>query len=510
MKQYLNLALAVPLTAISFSSSTAITQPVSLESEIAFIGDKVVQKVNNTSQARTRRERGKRRNNHQVVYLNFENIGAPTFPVFAADPTIFSFDTEDFELFGVFPDYVFTPRDRRDIQNRLEADFGQFNISFVQQKPESGDFTTLSFSDNDDSAIFFDEESRFLSFGAAFFDFDFFNQNKNDNGVIDITFLQFLAQVDPSGDFFAEETNAPIETTLDDALRVAVVNRASNIAGSALSQLMGISFLDSIGAVGEGIPDFISRSDFIPAYTGPQNATETDLHFVGLDVSDLSAINEDLFLSERSSLKLSIAERISSGRFKILDEERANSSSVQDIRLRKVPVPNTIVTGQNKGVELKGKAAVISASLEGFDEIDQYSFNAKAGDIITVEFTSDFVENTELSDDELIDDDFFPDLNPDVLGNLSLSFVHPDGTLVEVASNLSNFVTLEAFLLDVNLPFTGKYILKVDAPDTFFEPDFDPNDFSIIFTPASLASAGLSELRTGDYNLVIYQIDAVQ
>lgn len=474
-----NSLMADNLTDTSFLENTVLTDATETKAV--------------TERRKANRKRRPRRTDEQVFFLNFETVGSPTFSVFIFSEDAF-FNDEDFEVFGVFPDYVFTLEDRQAIQKRLEADFKGFDIAFTQQKPTSGDFSTIFFSNNDDANITIDLETGF-SFSSGFFpDMDFLNQDRNDSAIIDITGIQFEALMDPTGTSFATYLGAPLTTSLEEALSEAIVNSASNSAARDILILMGGEPHDSFGPPGQGIPDFITREAFSPTYTGLQNATETSMHLADAVTDDPAVFGNDLFLSERSSLRLQLAQRIFNGRFDVTEESRSTPNEIQDIRLRSLPVPNTIVKGQNKNAALKGKAAVVSASIDEFDEKDRYRFRANAGDVITIE------TSPELD----------PEFDVSVIATLSLNLVNPDGSFTEIASNAAALDGLDAFILDAPIPSTGTYVLEVEAPDTFISFGFGPDANSFGFEAFSLEEEDLLELRTGNYNLVLYVIDAIK
>jgi len=68
-----------------------------------------------------------------------------------------------------YQDYIYTQADRDLIQQRLELDYAEYDYSFTQTQPAAGEFTTLTYGDNDQGNITVDLDTGGLSilFGRA-------------------------------------------------------------------------------------------------------------------------------------------------------------------------------------------------------------------------------------------------------------------------------------------------------------------------------------------------------
>ena len=75
----------------------------------------------------------------QIIFLDFDAGGEPTFPVCNADGTVF----------GIFQDYVYSQEERDIITARVAADYADFNYVVTQEQPSSDEFTTIFIGQND-------------------------------------------------------------------------------------------------------------------------------------------------------------------------------------------------------------------------------------------------------------------------------------------------------------------------------------------------------------------------
>ncbi|MEL7482418.1 MAG: hypothetical protein AAGJ29_12760, partial [Pseudomonadota bacterium] len=251
----------------------------------------------------------------QVVFLDFDAGGEPTFPVC----------NDDGSVFGVFLDHVYTPEERDEITARIAADYADFGFEIVQEAPLEGEFTTIAFGQND-----FPEDCSegsnitvtatggvSILFGMAD-SIDFLNTNRADNAFADASFWEFLSQLDPTGgtfEAFSGLSVADFGGDLTAAVSAAVVNQSANTGAHEAGHIQGLRHQNSFGAPGDGIPDTgaILPTDFVPIFDGPAEASETVLHTmasgasVGLSLEG-STIT-DRFFSERSAVRLAVNEQ---------------------------------------------------------------------------------------------------------------------------------------------------------------------------------------------------------
>ena len=441
-----------------------------------------------------------RRGEPQVVFLDFDAGGAPTFPVCTIDaagnPT---------GVFGIFNDHFYTPEERDEIQARIEADYEKFNFEFVQSPPPAGtDFTTIAFGQNDAPEDCSQGSNISITatggvsilFGQAE-GIDFRNQNRNDNAFADASFWEFLAQFDPTGGTFSALSGlnlADFGGNLVLAVSEAVTNQSSNTGAHEAGHILGLRHQNSFGAPGDGLPDTgaIPPNAFVPVFGGPSNASETVLHTmasgasVGLGLTG-STIT-DRFFSERSATRLAINERGS-----VTTEDSINNRRFSFLNglfsLRWIFVPNTIVEGQNADALLRVRARVIEGNIDVEGEKDSYKFFGIKGEFFNAELIS--VIGEQLTFEE------------GILGQVRLFQLNYDGTETLVASNLQSFESLfDAEIFDAVLPKTGFYRVEVSAPDEFFPVDLDGDG---VLDPLPISTAGgAPELLTGAYSLQVY------
>lgn len=409
----------------------------------------------------------------QIVYLNFEQSS----PVFYA--TLWGGVTLP------FVSHQYTQQERDAIQGNIEKDYQGFDITFTQQKPTVGEFSSLNFECQNDGQPCIDFDSGIL-FGRAQ-SIDIQNVIRDDVAFVDAGLWEVLAQLDPSGGFFASVSGVPIENNdVQAALSTAVVNQASNTGAHELGHNLGLRHHDSFGSPGTGIPTtgVPSPYAFYPVFDGLMNGDEAVLHTMASGASVGSSLTDstlrDRFLSERSVIKLVSAQRDR------LVSEKSVSGGNKKVHLRKVVAPNTILEGENAGGKLDIREALIRGEISQLDEVDSYRFKAKAGEYISAEFNG-----------------FDVPVGAPVIGAIDLYFEESDGSLTLVAQNYQNFEGFDAFLIDAYLEKGGDYILKVSSPNNL-SLGYDSNGQPQLLP---LVESGYGVLRTGDYNLSIYAVD---
>jgi hypothetical protein len=423
----------------------------------------------------------------QVVYVSFET-GSPQFSA---------------NLFGIpltLNDYVYTQEDRDIIISRLEADYSGYNIEFVQEQPAEGDFVTLQFNSNDapgqgTAGVL---PSGGILFGSAG-EIDFGNDNRSIVAINDANLWPLLNAYDPLlglpvGFLLENNTGIDVIGVLDDgpnavtpeeAVRIAVINQSANTGAHELGHGLGLRHYDAYGPIGGGLPPRAPEpSAFFPSYENGQNADETYFHLMasgassGLSLGE--AANQDRFLSERSAIKLAINER---GRF--VTDEQANSGQAS---LKKLKVVNPILEGVNADGRFDVRNIVIEGRIDEFDEVDSFTFNAKAGQIFNAEMISD------------VEASFAPGFDA-LFGRLNLFLEESDGSRTLIATNDDEFESFDAFMLDVTLPVNGTYVLEMDAPaDVFFQGQVVPL--------AAFGSATELALRIGQYITNVYIVES--
>ena len=424
----------------------------------------------------------------QVVYLKFENDGAPTFPV-----DVFDFETRD--LLGVItlPDYQFTQAEIATIRDRIAADYAPFDIEVTTSEPASGPFATIDFTDNDRAPgdanfdIFLaDNGQAFVTglFGRAE-EIDFGNDNYDGGAFADPNYYNVVNSLF-SPTFFTALTG--LENT-EENFRGAQVNTAAQIGGHEIGHSVGLRHHDSFGAPDNGLPPFgPPREEFVPIYDGPAEADETVLHLMatpafGLPLQDFIATT-DGFFSERSALKLELAE---DARVFLEGALQHDGDGARRLDLKTTMVPNTIVQGENAGgSKIKMDVAWVQGRLSEQTEVDEYVFTARAGEFVNAELIS--------FSDRVIEDD--------VIAELRLFRLNDDGSRTLVATNLQTFEPFDPFLLDAEVPTSGRYVLQAVPQQVAFVPS-GPGEF----VPVPLDTDTNRPLLTGDYDLLVYQVD---
>jgi len=406
-------------------------------------------------------------NDTQVVYLDFAQ-SSPTFPA-----TIFG------GVQATFISHTYTAAERDAVQANLEAAYSGFNVSFTQDVPTTGEFSTLNFECGNASGQCISFTGGIL-FGRAQH-IDIRNEVRDDSAFVDANLWEVLVQLDPSGNFFTAISGIPVVGgDVQAALSTAIVNQASNTGAHELGHNMGLRHHDSFGAPGSGIPStgVPDPSAFFPTFDGPQNGDEGILHTMASGASVGSGFTDSTtrirFLSERSVIKLAAGER---GR---VVAEADVSGGNKKVKLHNVVAPNTVEIGENAGGGLDIREALIAGRIDAANEIDSYRFKAKAGQSLSAEFNG-----------------FDVAIGEPVIGALSLFFVEDDGSKTLVRQNFQNFEGLDAFLVDAPLDRDGDYVMEVSAPDILL---LGGGLFS-------LEANGFGTFRTGDYEVSIYIVD---
>jgi hypothetical protein len=429
----------------------------------------------------------------QVVYLDFD-----------ASPATFNVLDANGDVFFTFNAHTYTQEERDAVQANLEQDYSDFNFTFTQTQPTEGDFTTLLMNCNTEDAAFpgpvggaclnlSAAGGLSILFGQAE-NIDFRNQDMADDAFVDGNLWEFLIQFDPDGSLFTAFSGVPVpvdpETGLvtEEGLAIVnqvTVNQVSNTAAHELGHILGLRHHDSFGAIGNGLPTTgqPNPNSFIPVFDGPSEASETVLHTMASGASAgltlEGSAQSDRFFSERSSIKITTAER---GR--LIDE--ASLGEDRKVKLKNLKAPNTILVGENASVpRFKVKSNVIQGTISESGEVDRYFFKAPRG------LTYLNAELVSFSDDNVADS---------MIGELRVFYVERNGSLTEIASNTQTFEPFDPFILDLQLPEPGNYMIEVTAPNiVFLDLDGVPP-----LDPFPLDETGNGEFRTGTYELLMY------
>lgn len=315
----------------------------------------------------------------------------------------------DFDT-GKDSSFVYTQKQRDEIQANMEDIFAGFDVGFTQTLP-NGDFSTIFFNTG--------------ATGGLAEDIDFRNLNKNDNAIVNADGIGLTPQ--------------------------QIVMFSSNIGSHELGHLLGLRHGDSFGPIGEGVlPPF--GSFFDPDYLGPQIASESFDHIMatpGLGVP-LSVFTNSLnWFSERSSSKIGFSEN----GLATLDVESNNTiETAQPIDLQTLALPNKIQSGLNAGLgDLSFSAMAVVGNLGvSVDPVDIFRVDARAGDAFTIEVISNTVDRLALDP-----------IDPNVSAlDTDNQFIDYYGT---IAFNEHEFEsTQDCNLIDFIIPDDGPIFIQVD------------------------------------------------
>ena len=304
-------------------------------------------------------------------------------------------------------EHVYTLAERDAIIAMMEEDYAAFDFTFSHAAKPTTPYSTLFINDGPE-------------FGEAQ-DVDFRNLNKSDTATIAI------------GD--GATTSAQYITL------------TANVASHELGHLVGLRHHDSFGPIGSGIDTgTFPVGDASPEYPGPQSATET--RYTIMETDDLFLEDElDLFFNERSAVRLSFNERGT-----VVAESAAVKGSIataQTITMAPLVTPNTLESGVNAGKVFDVSALAVTGRINALNEADYYRFEGLAGDLMNFEVISD--TPNRLSD--YIDS--------------QITLYNAAGVPVdfygEDAFNDDEFEGYDSILMDIVLPTTGAYYVRVEA-----------------------------------------------
>jgi hypothetical protein len=302
----------------------------------------------------------------------------------------------------------YTTAMRDTVQSLIEDIYQDFDISFSQINP-GGEFSRLTFNSG--------------SAGGLAEDIDFRNLNKSDNAVINVDGLGFTATDQ-------------------------VVGITANIGAHELGHILGLRHRDSFGPIGQGVIPGIN-ANFLPTYTGPQNADEFENHVMSTPAlgADINRFTQPVWLSERSAIKLEFAENGT-----VVNEFGSNDTiaTAQDLVFGELAVPNTTLEGLFAGQgDFDVDAIAMVGSLTANDN-DFYEFTAEAGDLFNFEVISSAPNRLASVDTQI-------------------SILDSTGAFIDYygvdAFNDDEIEGLDSVLVDLVIAEAGTYFVQVNAFD---------------------------------------------
>ena len=319
------------------------------------------------------------------------------------------------------------------IQAGIGAIYSAFNFTFTQTQPTSGPYETL----------YYNVPAGSLLAGEAT-ELDWRNLDLGGSASIDIS--QFLGGIDQ-----------PVDNLTD------IINMSVTIGAHELGHLSGLIHGDAFGPIGAGIYANLADNQyldgFIPAYPGPANAVDTRYDVmaspasVGTSLFDAADVT---FFGERDDISMAFADS-GTPTNETPGDPNTSVATAQPITLSPLNVPNTLLMGQGTGDSFDVTAADVVGSIQlgadGQSNADYYSITATAGELLNFQV---FSQSLTRDDDNAIDSE--------------LTIYEADGKTVvpyygspSGAFNDDGFQDADAVLIDLTMPYTGTYYIKVST-----------------------------------------------
>ncbi len=392
----------------------------------------------------------------------------------------------DFEQETEATDHAYSQAERDAIEARMRQDFAAFDVVISQTIPLNQIYITILFN------------SKPVIGGRAF-----------SGGIADRIGWRDVArggrvQVDVNG-FLGKAANQLPDTPEN------FIALSSTVASHELGHMYGLRHHDAFGAPGEGIFAALGGTAFLPTYEGTGTALETSDHLISSPASVRTTLSDALgnpYFGEREALKLAFAETGQTS-IELPDVEKTDSITVAGVTypvqpfgdLPSLAVPNTIEneTARNFGVAIEASAANVIGSIElngATSENDFYSFNASAGDQVSVEVLSlSLRTRIDFTIDSLVRVYDASGVKLDYYGS-------PLG-----AFNDDGFEPTDSILFDLQIPADGTYYVEVDTFNFYIDelPGYVPGFDVVAFCDADPGDIRCTDTDTGDYELLIYR-----
>ena len=353
-------------------------------------------------------------------------------------------------------DHVYTGHERASILATLEDSFAAFDITFTESTPNSAD---LYLQNGAHITVVFNEAPTGTGPGigaaeASAYDF----RNTDLGGTVSVDVLGANGLLGGTDQPAIDSNN--------------IVAASAYAAAHEIGHLVGLRDVDAFGPLtaATGILDPPGATAFNPAFPGPLNAVETADHLMastGLLGVDQFDPTTDLFLGERSAIKLAFNE---TGLF-VPEQTTAHAgltaSDSQQISLRTLSVPNTLDRGVNSELDFNVEAAaVINASVGAAGEVDVYSFEGSGGQVVSIEILSDWLTRITDPIDTIVR---VYDESGAVLPYHTNDTSASDIAVNDGFDDQSGQPATDPVLLNLVLPFTGndsdRYFVQVTQPE---------------------------------------------
>ena len=389
-------------------------------------------------------------------------------------------------------EHIYTAAERTSIQSRLESDFAAFDISFTESVPNTKD---LYLQNGAYITVVFNMAPLGIGPGlggageASAYDF----RNVDLGGSVSVDVLGSNGLLDGTGQ--------PTSTSAN------IIAASAYATAHGLGSLFGLRDVDSFGPISGtvGILDPPGAASFSPAFPGPMNATETVNHLMasaGLLGAGNFDVTADLFLSERSAIKLAFNE---TGRLVVEQAAWHGSltpSGSQPMTLRALSVPNTLESGANADRTLNVEAAAIIGGQVGVaGEVDVYSFEGTGGQVVSIEVLSEWLTRVTAPVDTLVR---VYDSSGAILPYHSSSTSATDIAINDGFDDGSGQPDGDPVLLNLTLPTTGNatdtYYIEVSEPDAngVFVLPTDGSNQIVELDPVTGVELNRFDLPTGE------------
>jgi hypothetical protein len=325
----------------------------------------------------------------------------------------------DFDTFTGVGDYVYSPAERATITAGIAAIYAPWDFTFAHAAVPAAPFATVFFNDG--------------PAGGLAMDIDFRNLDLGNTATVNVCGILGGCPGPPAA---------------------TIVGLSTTIGAHELGHLVGLRHADSLGPIGFGLsPTGPPAAAYLPVYPGPIAAVETTGHTMASPASVGQTLAEAIagtYMGERAAVKLEFTE------VGLVSPEvgaaHGTPATAQPLTLPTFPVPNTAVPGDlNFGKSLFADAEVVTASIATVGQADYYSFSGTAGDIINAEVISLVPDRFGAGDVDGAITMFMPDGVTPV--------VHGIGT----AFNDDEFESFDSALIDIVLPATGTYYVRVNS-----------------------------------------------